>query len=605
MNQKLINLNHRNRGTHCAGYFCAVITFLTVLSSTTVAAAVTMEAVPDIQSSVPNILPMNSEESESAPIVDIDQFGYPAEAVNNAAINMKGGIRGGAIFLKDIPVTATPEQFFPQVILQGEQQVPLLDHDSFDFSSPFFFESTEPISPPPSTEEAEEEGAAGPQSNAPGDRVAQWQALSNTGWIPPDTIHAVGPNHVVEAVNSGFAVYLKTGRLLRAYTTFDSFMNKPSVWPTGAFMYDPRVIYDPWHKRFLMLILGLDETSKKSYFWIAVSKTSNPTEGWCRWRFDSTIGSGSNAKWLDYAGLGADKWGVYVTGNYFQFGGSFQTSMIQTVNPGIFNSNCQGATNGVKWTNLSWPAGGSAFSLQPALPHSASSTANTFFVNTYSGAGNRILLWKLGGSRTNAALATLSRSAIPVQQYYAINNNVKQPNSTIKIDGGDARVMNAVYAQGRVFTTLTTDVNNNGNSSGWLTVRLNSYNNSREWQHLLWGGNGFYYFYPAITIYGGANANAHVALFGSWTDVDTSKSPAKFYASGLMKIYTGQPGGTAGPLYNLFSGKGVYNRVFGGRNRWGDYSGAGYDWSTGNAVGSFEWANTNNTWATSISARKF
>lgn len=565
-----------------------------------VSLAVSQEATPPIDTPE-GLTAAVATPGSDAPLPS-EPFGYPDEPVKSAAVKTKGGTPGGVIFLKDIPRALTPEVSYPQVILQGEQLQPLTDDQSQDPTSPFSVIPTDRPSAPPKLDQTNAPGGA----NAPGDRVAQWKALSNTGWIPPDTIHAVGPSHVIEAVNSGFAVYNKTGGTIQAYTTYDSFMNKPSLWSSGAFMFDPRVIYDPWNKRFLMLILGLDETNQKSYFWVAVSKTSNPTQGWCRWRWNSTIGSGSTAQWLDYAGLGADKWGVYVTGNYFRFGGSFQTSLIQTINPAIFTANCAGATNGVKWTTgLTWPSGGSAFSLQPALPHSASSTSNTYFVNTFSGSGNSMLLWKLGGSRTSAAAATLSRSAIPVQQYYAIGNNVKQPGSSVRVDGGDARIMNAVYSQSRVFTTLTTDVNNNGQRSGWLTVRLNTSNNSRDWQHLLYSGNGIYYFYPAITVQGGSSANAHLGVFGSWTDAETSQSATTKYASGLVKIYDNQPAATTGPFLNLVSGIGVYNRVSNGRNRWGDYSGAGYDWSTGNLWGAFEWADTGNKWATSISARKF
>lgn len=540
-------------------------------------------------------------ETENATLAapgSIGQSGVAEEAVTGAVVKTASGTAGGQIFLQSLPTEATPSRAQPRVVMQGEQLYPLEeDQAPVEDQAPFKAQPEDSPSLPPNQEPD--------QANAPGVLVNQWTALSNTGWYPPDTIHAVGPNHVIEAVNSGFAVYSKTGALVQGYKTFDSFMNKPAIWPAGAFMYDPRVIYDPWHQRFLMLILGLDETTQKSYFWVAVSKTANPNQGWCRWRFDSTLGTTPNKQWLDYAGLGADPWGVYVTGNYFRFGGSFTTSMVWTINPAIFTANCTGASNGWLFTGLTWPTGGSAFSLQPALPHSQNANGQTFFVNSWSGSGNKLLLWKLSGNRAGATAPTLSRVEIPVQQYYAIGNNVRQRGSTVKIDGGDARVMNAVYSQGRVFAPLTSDVNNNGLRSGWLTAKLNTTNNTREWQHLLYSSNGFYYFYPAITIQGGSSANAHLALFGSWTDKETSTTPSQQYASGLVKFYDNQPASSTGPFLNLVSGKGVYNRVFSGRNRWGDYSGAGYDWSTGNAWGSFEWANTNNTWATSISGRNF
>jgi hypothetical protein len=40
---------------------------------------------------------------------------------------------------------------------------------------------------------------------------------------PPDTDGDVGPNHYVEAINSAFAVYDKTGTLLVGPVTYNSF----------------------------------------------------------------------------------------------------------------------------------------------------------------------------------------------------------------------------------------------------------------------------------------------------------------------------------------------------------------------------------------------
>lgn len=501
------------------------------------------------------------------------------------------GEPGGLIFMDEVPATMTPQFSAPRVHMQGEHLQHQADEQGFDESSLFPTEPTDEPSPLPVTE----------QSNAPGTKVHQWKALSNTGWFPPDTIHSVGPGHVVEAVNSGFAVYNKQGDTIQSYTTFDSFMHKPTPW--NGFMYDPRVIYSKDHERFLMLILGLDETNLKSYFWIAVSRTSDPTDGWCRWRFDSTQGSGSSRAWLDYAGLGADKLGVYITGNYFRFGSNeFSNALIRTVNPDIFAANCSGQTNGYYYASLTWPSGGSAFSLQPALPHTENSDGEMFFVNTYSGSGNKALLWRLSGNRVTSP--SLSRVEIPTATYNAIGNNVAQPGTTVRIDGGDARVMNAVYVNRRVFFTLTTDVNNNGAMAGWLTARLNTNSNTREWQHLLYSGNGFYYFYPAVTVQG-ADEDNHVAVFGSWTDAETAQSSGTVRPSGLVKFYDNQPTDAEGAFLSFVGGLGAYNRVFSDRNRWGDYSGAAYDWWTGHAWGSVEWADTGNNWATSIVAYGF
>ncbi len=447
----------------------------------------------------------------------------------------------------------------------------------------------------PTAEEASRPPDVG-GSSAPGGNVDQWTGLSDTGWIPPDTQGAVGPNHYVEAVNSSFSIYTKFGTQVQGNTTFDSFLFKPAGW--AGFMFDPRVIYDPWHNKFVMLVLGRDDTAVRSYFWLAVSQTSDPTAGWWVWRFDATVFNlnGAATSWLDYAGVSADPEGVYVTGNYFGFAGGFRGSNLWSINKDIFNG---GATNGWRFLDLRWPTNDQAFSIQPALAHSWPGSATSFFVNTFSGSGSSVLLWKLTGDRTNAP--GLTSVSIGTAGYEAIGNNIDQPGSATDIDGGDARVMNAVYSQSHVFYVLTDDVNNNGDAAGWLTVKLNVNANTNVFQHLLWSGAGFYYFYPAITILGGSSADANLAVFGSWTDTNGG-----VFASGLFKIYDNQPAATTGPFIGHTSGLAAYVALDnGGRNRWGDYSGASYDWTCGHAWGAVEAADTGNNWRTVITGRQF
>ncbi len=408
---------------------------------------------------------------------------------------------------------------------------------------------------------------------APGDSVQQWTGLSNTGALSPDTTHAVGPGHVVEAVNSAFSIYTKFGTPLQGPIGFESFLNLPAGW--AGFTFDPRLIYDHFHQKFVLLVLGKDEPNLKSYYWVAVSQGSDPTGAWWISRFEVTATVNGVLSWLDHAGLTADNWGVYVTGNYFGFTGAFRGSSLWSINPDILSG---GATNGWRFLDLRWTITQQAFALQPAQPHSVNADATTFFVNTFNGVGSQVLLWKLSGDRTNAP--SLTNVAISTANYEAIGNEVDQPGSAVDIYGGDARVASAVYSQGRVFYVLTDDVNNNGNSAGWLTVRLNVATNTNEWQDLLWGGPGVYYFYPALTILGGDSADANLAVFGNWTD--TSSSPGQF-ASGLYKIYDAQPA-TTGPLVSFTSGVAAYVALDGsGRNRFGSHSGAGYDWSCGHA----------------------
>ncbi len=433
----------------------------------------------------------------------------------------------------------------------------------------------------------------------PGTFVSRFDARTDTNWFPPDTIMAVGPEYIVEAVNSGFMVYTKTGTLTRSYTSFSGFVNLPSPW--AGFCYDPRVVYSNEHGKFLMMIMGKDETNLKSYVWLMVSQTSDPNGSWWTYRLDLSSGGTGEEVWLDYASISVDHWGVYVTGNYFSFPGSTGAgrTALWSFSPTIMSG---GGYSSYVWGDVSWPGGGRAFTLQPALPHSQNGSGNSFLVATYPGSGNQICLFTQVGKRypsdPNPIAAGLSGTAITCKQYYAMYNNVDQPGSGWDIDGGDARVMNAVYSQGKVYATLTLNWDGNRVYSEVYIAALDV-GGTLAWDRVIYHPD-FNYFYPAITV-AGAGSDPDVFLSASLTQPGNSSGFAAA-VSVLRKT------DNTTSLYIEDWGDAAYSKWDGdfegdGRNRWGDYSGAGWDWSCNAAWGAAERAITGNDWDTVITAR--
>ena len=436
--------------------------------------------------------------------------------------------------------------------------------------------------------------------NAPGAGVTAFEGVPASGWIPPDTVAAAGPEYVVEAVNSGFLVYTKTGVQTRGYTDFETFVNLPSPW--NGFCYDPRVVFDPWSDQFVMLILGLDLTNLKSYFWIMVSKTSNPNGEWWLWRYDSTTGDPGSEEWLDYASLGSDPWGLYVVGNSYGFAqaSGFQQSRLWTLNRDLMNG---GASNGIFFNGLRWPNNDPAFSPQVAQAQSVNSSQATFFINNYSGSGTQVCLWKFTGERyvgQGLGDAALDRAAIDARVYYGIFNNVDQPGSDWDIDGGDCRIQNAVYSQGKVYTTFGLDFDGSHSYSEVYVAAFNTGDSTKAWDFALWNSQ-YFMFYPALAIEGGdLEPNWMVAM-----SMTVPGDPIGF--AGSIAV-THDPSTDTGSFWWDRMGLGPYSVWDGGgeglgRNRWGDYSMAFYDWTCRNAWGATEYATDSNSWATRIFAR--
>jgi len=431
--------------------------------------------------------------------------------------------------------------------------------------------------------------------------VVEFEGLSNTGWIPPDTQVAVGPQHLVEATNAGFAIYSRTGRTIQGYTTFQNLFAPvvPSGW--GGFMFDPRLLYlrssnNPTSEgRWLMLAIGRDNGNQTSHVFTAVSQSEDPEGDWWLYRHDNTFANSNDSDaWLDYCGMSGDNWGIYITCNMFNWGGGFKHAKLYSLNPAMFSG---GASNGWAFWNLEWPGGASAFTLQPASPHSIAGGDETFFLNSFSSSGSDVLLWTLTGDRTNTP--TLAKSEVDVDSYDAIGENVNQDDSATDIDGGDARILQAVYNQRHVFATLTDDVNADGNSSGAYTMKINVDSATKVWDHLLWTGSDEYVFYPAITFQDAFSANANIGIMASWS---TSTS----FVDAVFKIYDNQPTDTTGPFLIYETGDAAYVDLdSNNKNRWGDYSGAHYDWSCDHLWGAVEVAGTGNSWRTRIRATTF
>lgn len=158
---------------------------------------------------------------------------------------------------------------------------------------------------------------AGALSLAPGVNFTGQTFEENFGGftVPPDTMGTVGRDHIVEILNSGFAVYDKdTGSPLGG-KSLDQFWSDAGVTIFDTF--DPRILYDPATDRFFAA--ALDRGGEPNNILVAVSDSGDPTAGWTGFAVDS---SSSNQQWADFPMLGLDADGVYVSAILFRVGTS-------------------------------------------------------------------------------------------------------------------------------------------------------------------------------------------------------------------------------------------------------------------------------------------
>jgi hypothetical protein len=128
--------------------------------------------------------------------------------------------------------------------------------------------------------------------------------IALSGFYPPDSDGAVGPGQFVELVNGVYRVYDKSGTVLQQLS-LDQFWSSAGATPQG-FAGDPRVLYDPESQRWFAAALDFNfgPPDNPSAYLLAVSNTSDPTQGWHAFDFGQTF---------DFTELGINKDGIYLS----------------------------------------------------------------------------------------------------------------------------------------------------------------------------------------------------------------------------------------------------------------------------------------------------
>jgi len=138
---------------------------------------------------------------------------------------------------------------------------------------------------------------------------------SSCSCLPPDTNGEVGPTQFVQMVNSDFAVYSKSGAVLRHATPIDALWSTVGGECATHNDGDPIVVYDQFADRWLLtqfIVAGSGESYGEC---VAVSQTGDATGKYYLYEFDL-----SPNVFLDYPKFGVWRDGYYMSANEFPDG---------------------------------------------------------------------------------------------------------------------------------------------------------------------------------------------------------------------------------------------------------------------------------------------
>ncbi|MCX6160976.1 MAG: T9SS type A sorting domain-containing protein [Ignavibacteriae bacterium] len=286
-------------------------------------------------------------------------------------------------------------------------------------------------------------------SDGPALFLKSWAGPSKYGWLPADADIAVGPSNVMVVTNEQFHIYSRDAALTQVQTnTLQTFFNR-----AGKSIFDPKVVYDPWSQRWIMMALETD--GLLSYYWIAFSKTNSPTGSWWVYKLNAHIdGSTTTQLWADYPGLGLSAYGsgdstaIFITSNQYNQAGVFQYGKIRVIKgKAAYNGETIGWWD--FWNNTDL-GGNKSFTTKPAVNWFSTSYGQMFLINSYGGSNNYFTVWRIDKPLWHSASGgiTLTRQSTITVEAYTVPTSTKQPGG-VTVDAFDCRTQDVIYMLGR------------------------------------------------------------------------------------------------------------------------------------------------------------
>jgi hypothetical protein len=361
------------------------------------------------------------------------------------------------------------------------------------------------------------EGSVSPtlaQSPAP---LSTFTANRSDGSYAADTSIAVSFTHVVVTNRNQIGYYSKAGRALGLIPveSFFAGLKLATLFGTTPQYYDTHALYDAYRNRFWiggLVLKDVNKIRKASKFVVAVSRTSNPFDGWYLYWWDAIPGDGhpgllgyKDDDQADYPLWGIDSYGVYQS-NYFCHAGTPRDCAHQQITFFPAAPLAAGAASlplGWLYYDLKNPDGSPASGLIQPAHHHGSSGGSTFFVSTQN---PRVIVWRLRNHLTPSQV--LENVAVPVTPFdFPTVDRAQQKNSsdTIWLTNPGNEALKAVYRDGNLYAVFN-------DAAPWFTagtfdasirlVRLNvtQFPNVSLTVDRYFGGNSAFYDQPNARI---------------------------------------------------------------------------------------------------------
>ncbi len=294
-----------------------------------------------------------------------------------------------------------------------------------------------------------------PNSPAP---AASFLALEdNNTHVPPNTMGAVGPSHLMVTLNSQVRIQDKTGTTIST-TSLQSFWSPVGPYTTTTGVFGPRLNYDPYGERWITAA-SADPSAPGSSALVAVSQTNDPTGVWNFFRVDVDA---TNSVWADTPSVGFNKDWIVVEVDLYTVAvpPTFSRSHIY-----VFDKADLYAGGAGNYTLITLEFRGSTH--VPAATYDAS-LATMYLLKNWSGDLGTVGIWAITGavgSETIVFVGYVSTGEIwENEPSVGWHDLAPQLGDARLIMNNDARIQNVVYRNGSLWATHTVFLPSNGGS---------------------------------------------------------------------------------------------------------------------------------------------
>jgi PKD repeat protein len=303
---------------------------------------------------------------------------------------------------------------------------------------------------------------------------------------PPDNQIAISDDgKIVAAINSSIVIADENGTIYISQP-YDEYFDWLGL--SGSFHYDPKVLYDAYSDRFIMVTL-YGQSSSLTKVCIHYSVSSDPLDGWFSYVYNGGV-TGNNSLWFDYPNIGVSTEDLFVSGNLFNNNGAFSQAVVLQFDK---DEGYAGASvTGLYFSNILDGNNNLAGSIYPlSYGFDGGYGPGIYLVSSEVFGGNFFTFYDIDANVDDNPL--MHRFKIGTAAY-TDPLNASQNNTSVLLDGGDCRIKGGYFGNdGYAHFVHAT------RSNGYNRIRYTRFNvGNNAVQNTTFGLEGYDYVYPAV-----------------------------------------------------------------------------------------------------------